>query len=291
MSPPTIAISGASGTVGRHLCDHFRRRQWAVRALMRNPALYPFTEPGIERFAADLPHRVDDAAIRGADVVLHAAYTTRFHDMARARLVNEDGTVRLLERSRELGAPRFIFVSSLAARTDAPSYYARSKAALERLIDGPRDLIVRPGLVLARTGGLAHRLRRAIARWHVIPRFGGGAQIVQTVHVDDLSVAFERAIERGLAGALNVAEAEGLTMRAFMRLLAAAERAAAIELPIPVAPALAAVRLLERISPVNLPFSSENLLGLMGMRHVDTQGDVDRLGMRVRAAAEGVRTS
>lgn len=286
MSARTIAITGAAGMIGTRLAEHFRRAGWNVRALMRDPRGDPFREPGIERARLDLSRPVSADAVAGADVVVHAAWTTRFRDLESARRVNEEGTAGLLRAVRDARVPRFLFVSSLAARPDAPSYYARSKFEVERMLDADA-LILRPGLVLSRDGGLARRLQQAMARTHVMPLFGGGRQIVQTVHVDDLCVVIERALHAGLSGAFNVAEPDGITMRELQRLLSRAAGVRAIPLPLPVAPVLAAIRGLEAMG-VGLPVSSENLLGLTGMRHVETRADLARLGVTLRTARESL---
>ena len=282
----TVAITGASGMLGGHLAEHFRRGGWNVRALMRDPSWDPFRERGIERMRLDLEKPIASDLLGGVNVVVHAAYTTRFRDLASAHRVNIDGTARLLAASRSAGVQRFVFVSSLAARADAPSFYGRSKHELEQLMTAPGDMIVRPGLILAREGGLANRLRDAVARTHIMPLFGGGNQIVQTVHVDDLCHAMLRALEVAPRAA-NIAEPDGLPMRDLLELLANSAGVRAVALRLPVAPVLAATRALESMK-LALPFSSENLLGLTGMRHVDTRGDLDFLGVQLRPAADSI---
>src|SRR5205823_9158668 len=152
MSARVAAVTGASGLIGRALSAHFAARGWEVRALVRDPAAFGPPPAGVRLGRCDLPDTLDETLLAGADAVLHAAYATRERDRERARRVNEDGTRRLLEASRRAGVPRFLFVSTVAAHPEAPNYYARSKYALESLCDPGRDLVVRPGLVLAREG-------------------------------------------------------------------------------------------------------------------------------------------
>lgn len=285
MTARTVAITGASGMLGTHLAEHFRRRGWNVRALSRDPSWDRFREKGIEQSKLDLERAIPRDVLAGADVVIHAAYTTRFRDLESARRVNIDGTRNLLEAARQARVERFVFVSSLAARADAPSFYGRSKHQLEQLMIAPGDLIIRPGLIIAPDGGLAHRLQQSIARTHLVPLFDGGRQIVQTVHVDDLCVAFERALRVEGARSFNVAEADGVTMREFLAMLARRAGTWTLSIPLPVAPALHVIRAFERAG-MSLPISSENLLGLTGMRHVETRADLDRLGVTLRSARE-----
>src|SRR6185436_7196060 len=187
----TIAITGASGVVGRHLCMHFLRAGWRVRALVRN-ASAPAFDSRVETFAIDLPETIDTRAFDGADAVVHAAYATRGGAAEAVRRTNELGTARVIDAARAARVRRFIFVSTLAARADADSYYGRSKKRLEDQLDAARDLAIRPGLVLAADGGLAQRLWSTMRTLHVAPLIAGGRQIVQTVHIDDLCAAFQR---------------------------------------------------------------------------------------------------
>src|SRR5206468_3138648 len=157
-----VVLPGASGLIGRALSAHLAARGWEVRALVRDPAGFGPPPAGLRVGRCDLPDTLDEALLAGADAVVHAAYATRETDRERARRVNEDGTRRLLEASRRARVPRFVFVSTVAAHPEAPNYYARSKHALEGLCDPGHDLVVRPGLVLAREGhGIFQMMRGA----------------------------------------------------------------------------------------------------------------------------------
>lgn len=289
MSPAkrTVAITGATGLLGRHLCEYFQRRGWNVRALIRDTSRYPFTAPQIEMYRADLPTALDESALRRVDAVIHAAYATTAMRPDTAKRVNEEGTMRVLEASRAAGVKKVVFVSSFAAHADARSYYGQSKYELEQRMDPERDLVLRPGLVLAPRGGLFERLRHSVQRSTIVPLFGGGKQILQTVHIDDLSLAFERAIGGDLTGAVNVAEPEGITMKNFIRTLAQRLGKKVVLVPVPSQPTVAFLRLFER-GGVHLPVSSENVLGLLAMRHTPTASDLAKLELRVRTTEESL---
>ena len=283
----TIAITGASGLLGRHLVEHFRRREWNVRALVRNPSRNPFAERDIEVFRVDLPDVIDERAFDGADVVIHAAYAMAESKENSAKRVNEVGTARVLAASRGANVRRFLFVSSFAAHGDARSYYGRSKLGLEQQLDSSRDLVIRPGLVLAPSGGLFERIRHSIEKSPVVPLVGGGSQILQTVHVDDLCMGFERALELDLTGALNIAEPDGVTMVSFIELIARRMNRRARFVSVPAPPVLGVTRILERMH-LPSPVTSENVRGLLAMRHTPTTADLNRLGIRVRTAEESI---
>lgn len=287
MRSRTVVITGASGLIGRHLCEHFHAAGWRVRALVRNPAAFESAVAGIEIGRLDLPERVDAASFAAADTVIHAAYSTRDGDVGTARRVNEEGTSRVLAASRAAGVRRFVFLSSLSAREDATSYYGRSKQAIESRLDPLRDLVIRPGLVLASDGGLAFRLWRAVARLPIVPLFDGGRQQVQTIHVDDLCAAVERAVEADITGVLNVAEPVGVTMKELMDLFAGASGAKPLRVPVPSTAMLLVLRALGA-ARIPFPVTAENLRGLITMKHVDTTRDLGRLGITVRDARQSI---
>jgi nucleoside-diphosphate-sugar epimerase len=287
-APRTIAITGASGLVGRALCTSLASRGYQIRAFLRRPDASLASTPNITAHTCDLPGRVDAVALRGCDCIIHAAYITRFRSKAEAREVNELGTRRIFEFSRKAGVPRFILVSSTSAHAGAKSYYGQSKHRLEQLLDPGHDLIIRPGLVLASNGGLFGRIaRHASAKRWTVPLFARGVQPMQAIHIDDLVEGFRLAIDQNVAGALTLAFPERLTTREFFS--AVAER---LDRPprfvnLPVAPTLYALRLAERIG-ITLPVSSENVLGLLGLPYWDTEPDLRRIGLRVRPLREAL---
>ncbi|HVR75169.1 MAG TPA: NAD(P)-dependent oxidoreductase [Planctomycetota bacterium] len=288
VDPGVIAITGATGLVGRHLADRFRRLGWEVRALVRDAARYPYRESGIRSFACDLPDRIDPRGLEGANALIHCAYMTRFTDLESARRVNDLGTRKVLEAGRAAGVETSVFLSSQSAHEQASSYYGRSKLELERLFHPARDLVFRSGLVLSRSGsGLFHRMCDMVRGARVIPLFGGGHQPLQTIHVEDLAAAVEAAVRRGLTGLFTVAEPEAVAMKDFLRMIAARLGRRPLFVPFPMLPALLFLRGVELLR-IPFPVSSENLLGLECLRASETRGQLAALGVNVRSAADSL---
>jgi nucleoside-diphosphate-sugar epimerase len=270
MNPGTIAITGASGLLGSALCVRFASSGWRVRALSRaRPASLP---PNTTYHPCDLPSTLDDSALRGAHAVIHAAYSMRSRSREEDRRTNLDGSARVLQLARREGA-RFIFVSSVSSHEAAQGFYGQSKLAVEHTLDPARDLIIRPGLILAPHAGLFARMQRTIRTTGLAPLFGGGSQIIQTIHLDDLTLAFQRALELDLTGTLTVCEPAGLTIRDLFLLTASLQHRP-----------LLALRLAESLR-LRLPVSSDNLLGLRSMLAADPGQSLRRLGITPRDAA------
>jgi len=282
-----IAVTGATGFLGRHLCDHFRTRGWRVRGLVRDPHRQGLP-PEVEVALCDLPDRAEAAAFTSVDVVIHCAYASREANLAAARRVNELGTERVYALGRAAGVRRFVFISSTSAHDGALSYYGRSKLALEHTLDPERDLIIRPGLVLAPGGGgLFHRMADGLRRTGVAPVFDGGRQIMQTVYIDDFCAAVHAAIARDRVGRYVVAEPEGLPVRDFFHLVAARCGARCRLVPVPAAPLLVVLRVAERLG-IALPVSSENVLGMKSLRFQPSAADLETLGVPARRTAESL---
>lgn len=282
MSGRTVAITGASGMLGSALCRTFLARGWRVHALVRPGRPAP---EGTVAYACDLPGMLDESGLRGCDAVIHCAYQTRSTTRAEAVAVNERGTERLIRASRWAGAGRLVFVSSIAAHSGARSYYATSKHTLEARLNPAVDVVIRPGLVVAR-GGLFERLLRAIGSRGVAPIVGASVP-VQAVHIDDLCGAFVRAIEMNSVGSLTIADPEQIRFGELLGLAARRFGRRAVLIPVPATLAWAGLRALEAAG-VRGPFSSDSILGLMSTRMVDTRPDLRKLGISVRGAAQAV---
>jgi nucleoside-diphosphate-sugar epimerase len=139
------AITGASGFIGRHLCDRFARAGYDVRPVVR----------------ADYENGGLAERLRDADVVVHAAGATRAPTAQDLDRSNVDLTAATLRATRD---GRFIFISSQAAAgpaafRDKPvdeemppapvDAYGRSKLAAENVVraSGIPFTIVRPAAV------------------------------------------------------------------------------------------------------------------------------------------------
>jgi len=120
-------VTGAAGFIGSHVVRSLLARGWDVRALhlasddLRNlrglGAVDARSSGGVERFVGD----VTDAgslreAVRGVTVVFHlaAVFSLDARLAARMRLVNVEGTRRVLEAAREAGVERVVHTSSIA---------------------------------------------------------------------------------------------------------------------------------------------------------------------------------
>jgi nucleoside-diphosphate-sugar epimerase len=149
---------------------------------------------GVSWVAGDLD---DDAAlgdlIAGAEAVVHCAGAVRGASAAAFDRINVDATRRLAAAAaRQRPAPRFLLISSLAAREPNLSHYAASKRAGERALEQAGDAlswtIVRPPAVYGPGDRELLPLFRSMARGYAPLPTNSGARL-SLLHVDDLARA------------------------------------------------------------------------------------------------------
>ena len=126
----TLALTGATGFVGKATVEHALTRGIHVRALTRRDQ--PARE-GVSWIAGDLEH--EDALARlasGADAVIHIAGVVNAPTPQGFIHGNVDGTRRMTAAAASMGVRRFVHVSSMSAREPQLSQYGRSKELAEQ---------------------------------------------------------------------------------------------------------------------------------------------------------------
>lgn len=186
-----VALTGATGFIGRHIARSLLAEGVSVRALKRRNAPLE-TDPAVEWVTGDL----GDAAalselVRGADSVIHCAGVVRGSSAAAFDAVNVEGTARLARAAREDGGVRrFLLVSSLAAREPGLSWYAASKHRAEEVLarcagDGFACAVFRPTAVYG-PGDREMRPLFLAMRRGILPVLGHRHGRISLLHVEDL---------------------------------------------------------------------------------------------------------
>jgi nucleoside-diphosphate-sugar epimerase len=152
MNAPLIALTGATGFIGRHLLSELPKRGYRVRVLLRRPSEVPAGAASAVIGDIASPHNMA-AALRDVDMVIHSAGLA--HAMSGRpeddyRSINTDATVKLAQSAERAGVKRFVFLSSIRAQTGPSAEgvlaedlepqptdaYGRSKLEAERGLAG-----------------------------------------------------------------------------------------------------------------------------------------------------------
>jgi uncharacterized protein YbjT (DUF2867 family) len=128
----TLAVTGGTGFVGRHVIETALAQGHLVRALARSPRP---PRPGVEWVYGSLERPLAlQQLVAGADAVMHVAGVVSAADRDGFHAGNVAGTMALVEATRHAGVRRFVHVSSLAAREPQLSDYGWSKARAETVV-------------------------------------------------------------------------------------------------------------------------------------------------------------
>ena len=133
----TVALTGATGFIGNRVARRLVANRCKVLALSRvtsdRSRLSGFNIHWVEGALEDLDSL--RRLVRGADAVVHSAGAVRGATQADFDRLNVDGVARLVRAAIEQHPlPRFLLLSSLAAREPGLSHYAASKRQAETVL-------------------------------------------------------------------------------------------------------------------------------------------------------------
>ncbi|STQ69253.1 Cholesterol dehydrogenase [Hafnia alvei] len=188
----TVAVTGGTGFIGKHIVDNLLARGLSVRALTRTAR--SDTRSNITWICGRLEDPNSLAKfVDGANFVVHCAGQVRGHNEDIFTQCNVTGSLHVMRAAKESGScERFLFMSSLAARYPELSWYANSKyIAEQRLIDMASDMslgIFRPTAVY----GPGDKELKPLFSWMlrgILLRLSSVETRLSLLHVSDLAEA------------------------------------------------------------------------------------------------------
>jgi nucleoside-diphosphate-sugar epimerase len=215
MSQRTVAITGASGFIGRHLIRAFTRKNWNVRVLARRPGALKDIDAPISVIEGDLENEtaLRDLA-RSADCVVHTAGLVSATNPDDFERINVAGTERLAKVARS-DAPEchFVHFSSLAARQPEISRYANSKHESETVVarqSAGRASIIRPPAVYGPGDRATLPLFEQMAKGFLVTPDSDTSRF-SLIHARDLAELTERICDARHVSAQPIEPDDGMT--------------------------------------------------------------------------------
>jgi len=214
----TIAITGASGQVGRALLGRLKFLRARTVALTRKPVKLPASEV----IAGSLDSRAALTAMAKASYVVHLAgtlYPTGKNSLHEANAETADAVANALTISN---ARRVLFLSYLDASEESDNEYLRLKARAERLLrQTSRELVVfRCSHIIGPPEAPGPTATALMAKEGKPVRvLGDGLQVVAPVYIGDVVSALAAAIARGSPGTYDLTGPGRMTMDDLVRLV------------------------------------------------------------------------
>ena len=271
-----VAITGATGFLGRYIVRAFAGGGWRVRILARQPIDHPqLAGLQLEIVLGDLSNQQAlRTLVDGADVIVHAAGLIKARTPEAFEAVNVRGTANLAGAIEERGSiARVLLVSSMAAREPGLSTYARTKRAAEQLLGTLLNrrcqlTIVRPCAIYGPWDRETLTIFRAV-QYHIFlrPRIADGR--IAVIHAVDAAAAIAVLCEQSSGPSLFELTDERTQGYSWDEIVGTAEtamssKALVIPLPAPLvraaaAVSLAAARILRR-TPMFTPEKAREIL-------------------------------
>jgi nucleoside-diphosphate-sugar epimerase len=263
--PLNIALTGATGFVGRAVVSALMAKSRRVSALVRDPVRAGLNS-NVRQVQGDLQ---SSAALydltRGADAVIHIAGVIgalRRNDFFAA---NEQGSLAVAEAAARSGVKRFVHISSLAAREPELSMYGASKrageVAVEKFNTRMSVVILRPPAVYGPGDrGTLPLLRSLTHSFAVIP--GTSTSRFSLIYVDDLARIIVEAVDATRTGVVELDDGwrQGYGWKDLARIAAASEQKSITPIFLPKSVAMAVGIIVEAFAKLTgtLPFVSSD---------------------------------
>ena len=207
-----VFITGATGRLGKVVCEELLKEGHEVRALVRSEEKKEELKKGIIAYIGDLSStKVMENAIKDCDVVIHCASLINYDNWELLKKTNIDGTRNIIEICKKYPIMRFVYISSTAVYGKKISFaneftppnpdnlYGKSKLEAERIIlesfSEVPSVILRPSIIYGPTYFSYYSKIIKLAENGKLPIIGNGKNIIPFVHAKDVASAIIKSVQ------------------------------------------------------------------------------------------------
>ncbi len=289
-----LFITGGTGFVGRSVVRRALAEGHEVGCLVRNRERSKYLEPqGIQCIEGDI---LDAGslipAMRGCDAVVHLVGIIAEVGKATFEAVHYQGTVNVVKAAQQAGIQRYVHMSALGSRPNAPSCYHQTKWRAEEHVraSGLEYTIFRPSIIFGKDDQFVNMLIRLIRLSPIIPIIGAGTARLQPIWVEDVAACFVQALqnERTAGKVFELGGPEPLTFEGLIDLLIQRMRKSRLKVHIPVFVMEINAVIMKLILP-RPPLTRDMLTMLQEDHTCDVTGIEQEFGQRFVSIAEGLR--
>ncbi len=283
----TIAVIGATGFVGSHLVPHLVDRGHRVIAISRDGRRLPEWTEAVEARRGDVTSHNLDAAVAGADAVVHLVAIPRETGGLSFEKINVEGTQRAIRAAERAGVKRFVHLSAIGVTDNPKLDFLYSKWLGEQAVrDSSLDWVVlRPSLLFGEGDGFFNLIKVTLKWWSpgVVAIPGKGDARFQPLSVDDLAVAIEQSVNDS-GRSKSVYELGGPEWVTYTEIVDAVSDATGMRrlklgMPIPIISAVTAVT--DKVLPI-FPVSHDQISSLQRPNYTERDAFERAFGVQPR---------
>jgi len=192
-----VAVTGASGFVGRHLVRQLLVDGHEVTALYHS---VPLDLPKVESRQGSVEDTHSLAiAFEGQQAVFHLVGLIAETRTQTFESTVAQGTRNVVEACRRVGVKKLLYLSALGTSPYARTKYHRTKHRAEQAIiaSGIDYVIFRASVIYGPGDGFVSLLTGLIKKLPFTPVIGSGRYRLQPIFIDDLTRAMSTALEAG----------------------------------------------------------------------------------------------
>lgn len=198
MPTQTIFLTGATGKIGRAFLIDVINEDYQIIVLAHAAHTAEIHSPKIKYIYGDILEPDSyTPGLKGADIVLHMAAVTHTNEVNRYYEINSVATANLIEKCKEYGIKRFIFISTRAI-SEKGGHYSKSKAIAGRAVreSGLAWIIMRLSEVYGIGGNTGiDMVLNKIERLPFVPVIGSGEYKMAPVHISDALFSIKQVIK------------------------------------------------------------------------------------------------
>lgn len=197
-----ILVTGGTGFVGRNIVRKLvQEEKQKVRCLVRKGGRREVLEGlDIELAEGDITSPVTLAgAMKGIDVVIHIVGIIReIPPDVTFEKIHAEGTANVVEAAKRAGVKKFVHMSAMGSRADAPGRYHTTKWAGEEAVrsSGIPFVIFRPSIICGKDDEFVNMFAQMVRQTWFLPVFnviGSGKVKMQPIYVGDVAHCFVKA--------------------------------------------------------------------------------------------------
>ncbi|MDE1151764.1 MAG: complex I NDUFA9 subunit family protein [Micavibrio sp.] len=197
-----ITVFGGTGFLGRHIIWQLAKTGATIRVATRNPHRAYFLRPAgtVGQIVPVGCNIHDDKSVatvmQGADFAINLVGILNEKGRSTFKRVHVEAAARIAQQAKFANVKLLVHVSALGTGADAPSAYARSKAAGEDAVIHAfsRSVVLRPSVVFGPEDDFFNKFASIARKSPALPLIGGGKTKFQPVYVGDIAKAVEHII-------------------------------------------------------------------------------------------------